>query len=376
MAKSTQTRTKRKVPLSIHKASGLWCKVRKGRRYYFERVEDDPEGVRSLDQWLEVLAGREPKRSGAFLVKDACNEWMAHKQSKLDDGEISQDTWNEYFKTCEMTLAAIDKGTEVARLNPSDFSRLRSQLAKRFGPVALGKHIGQVRSLFGFALDAGLIDVPVKFGPGFVKPPAKRLRKQRAERGKQDFDADEIHRLLKTANRNWRAMILLGTQAGFGNRDVAELTTKVIDLDAGWMEYPRAKTGIQRRVPLWPETVEALREVIKHHPGGSDTMFVGHRGRDFTDEKRTGGNRITGAFKPVLKAAGFPETGRGFYCLRRTFQTQAEECGDLVAVKAIMGHSASESDMSARYRQEVSDKRLRRAVDTVREWLYAAEVKP
>ena len=374
MAKSTPKRAKRKVPLSIHKASGLWCKVRKGKRYYFERVADDPDGTKSLDQWLEVLAGRTTKRSGELLLKNLCNQWLAHKQAKLDAGEIVQDTWSEYHHTCELVLGSIDKELEVSRILPSDFEKLRSKMAKRFGPVTLGKHIGQVRSLFKYGYDAGLIDSPAKFGPGFVKPAAKRLRKQRNSRGQQDFTAAEIQQLLKTSNANWQAMILLGVQSGFGNRDVAELTASVIDLDNGWIDYPRAKTETNRRVPLWAETVAALRAVIEHHPGGTDRLFVGDRGRDYTAEHHTGNNRITGAFKPVLKAAGFPETGRGFYCLRRTFQTQAEECGDLAAVKSLMGHLPREDDMSDRYRQRVSDERLRRCVDTVRNWLFGAEV--
>ncbi len=374
MAKSTPSREKRKVPLSIHKASGLWCKVRKGKRYYFERVSDDPDGTKSLGQWLEVLAGRTPKRSGDVLLKDLCNEWVAHKQAKLDAGEIVRDTWVEYHHTCELVLGSIDKELEVSSILPSDFEKLRSALAKRFGPVALGKHIGQTRSLFKYGYEAGLIANPAKFGPGFVKPAAKRLREQRNSRGKQDFTAAEIHKLLDTSNANWRAMILLGVQAGCGNRDVAELTAAAFDLDGGWIEYSREKTATHRRVPLWPETTTAIRDVIEHHPGGSERLFIGDRGRDFTAEHHTGNNRITGAFKPVLKAAGFSETGRGFYCFRRTFQTQAEECGDLVSVKSIMGHTDHEDDMSARYRQRVSDERLRRCVDTVRTWLFDAEV--
>ncbi|MCO8123422.1 tyrosine-type recombinase/integrase [Stieleria sp. TO1_6] len=375
MAKSTLARAKREVRLSVHKASGLWCKVHKGKRHYFERVEEDPQGTRSLDQWLEIKAGRRPRNTSGVTVKDAAEEWMQAKRSRLHAGEIVQDTYDEYFKACDLIFKSLGKETSVSELEPADFAKLRSDLAKRYGPVALGKHIGQIKSLFRYSFDAGLIKSPVRFGPSFVKPSAKVIRKQRAKRGKQDFDANEVHQLIAASGPNWKAMILLGVQAGFGNRDVAELEVGLVDLKTGWLNYPRAKTGIERRIPLWPETVAAIQAVIESHPGGTDRLFVGHRGRDFCTENRTGGNRVTGAFKPVLKAAGFPEKGRGFYCLRRTFQTQAEECGDLVAVRAIMGHSDSESDMSARYRQRVSDSRLQRTVETVWEWLYAGEVQ-
>ena len=51
-------------------------------------------------------------------------------------------------------------------------------------------------------------------------------------------------------------------------------------------------------------------------------------------------------------------------------QTIGEEARDLVAVQAIMGHAAATNDMSAVYRQRVSDERLRAVVDAVREWLF------
>ncbi|MDV6030387.1 MAG: phage integrase family protein [Phycisphaera sp. RhM] len=375
MAKSTTSLANRKVRLSVHKASGLWCKTHRGKRYYFERVDDDPDGKASLEQWVQVLAGNEPKKDVVASVKDVAEEWMQSKRSKLDAGEIVQDSYDEYFRTCELVFKSLGKQADATTLGPADFRKLRSSMAKRYGPVALGKHIGQVRSMFGFAYESGVLSIPVRFGPDFVKPKAKVLRKQRAKRGKQDFDAFEVNLLLDSANVNWKAMILLGVQAGFGNRDVAELKISVLDLESGWLDYPREKTGVARRIPLWPETVQAIRDVIDQHPGGTDRLFVGDRGRDFCTDNRTGGNRITGAFKPVLKAAGFPETGRGFYCLRRTFQTQAEECGDLVAVQHIMGHAAAESDMSSRYRQRISDERLRRTVDTVRTWLYGEGVQ-
>lgn len=58
-------------------------------------------------------------------------------------------------------------------------------------------------------------------------------------------------------------------------------------------------------------------------------------------------------------------TGYSFYDLRRSFQTIAERCRDIIAVKAIMGHAPRESDMSARYRQGVEDPRLQSAVAAV-----------
>ena len=60
--------------------------------------------------------------------------------------------------------------------------------------------------------------------------------------------------------------ILLGVNCGFGNTDVASLPIDAVDLDGGWIDFPRPKTEIPRRVPLWPETIEAIREALKQRP--------------------------------------------------------------------------------------------------------------
>jgi hypothetical protein len=42
--------------------------------------------------------------------------------------------------------------------------------------------------------------------------------------------------------------------AALGNADCGRLVFQALDLDAGWLDYARPKTGVPRRVPLWPET--------------------------------------------------------------------------------------------------------------------------
>ena len=78
-----------------------------------------------------------------------------------------------------------------------------------------------VRAVFKHAFDAGLIDTPVRFGPGFKGPSKKTMRLHRARQGPQLFTAEEIRRLLDAAGTSMRAMMLLGINCGFGNSDIA-----------------------------------------------------------------------------------------------------------------------------------------------------------
>ena len=108
----------------------------------------------------------------------------------------------------------------VDDLTPADFERLRTVLAKKRGPVALGNEIGRVRMVFKYADDNALIDRPVRYGQGFKKPSKKTLRKARAANGKRMFEADELRAMIANAKVPLQAMILLGANCGFGQTDI------------------------------------------------------------------------------------------------------------------------------------------------------------
>jgi hypothetical protein len=60
------------------------------------------------------------------------------------------------------------------------------------------------------APDAGLLDRPARFGPGFKRPAKKVLRLNRAGQGPKLFTAEEIRRLIGAAGTPLKAMLLLG----------------------------------------------------------------------------------------------------------------------------------------------------------------------
>src|SRR5262249_5702415 len=60
----------------------------------------------------------------------------------------------------------------------------------------------------------------------------------------------------------------------------------------------------------------------------------------------------------------------GFYSLRHTFRTVADEARDQPAADFIMGHA--DDGMAGHYRERISDDRLRAVSDYVRRWLFAA----
>jgi hypothetical protein len=76
-----------------------------------------------------------------------------------------------------------------ADLASDDFDRLRHELSKVRGPVALGNEVQRTRMLFRFGYECGLIDKPVRYGPDFRRPSKKTLRLARHSKGPRMFEA-------------------------------------------------------------------------------------------------------------------------------------------------------------------------------------------
>ena len=133
-----------------------------------------------------------------------------------------------------------DDVLEAKLLQPVHFSEVLSAINKPHrSPNTRGKITGQVKSIFKHAYQTQLIDRPANFGPDFAKPPQKVYREHENAKGDQSFTAAEIKMLLRHADVDERAMILLALQGGFGNTEIAELPRTAIQ--GGWIECPRLR---------------------------------------------------------------------------------------------------------------------------------------
>ena len=237
--------------------------------------------------------------------------------------------------------------------------------------------------LFKWGYDNGLIDRPIRYGQSFKRPSRKVLRKARQAQGSRMFRPEEIRAILGAASVQLKAMILLGVNCGFGPADCGTLPKSALDLDSGWIDYPRPKTGVERRCPLWPDTTAALREVLAKRPKPKNPthgtlIFVTKYGKPWAKDASSA-SPISAAFRKLTRATKLKREGRKrmiyrqgltFYALRHTFQTVGDGSRDAVAVRAMMGHAESGNDMSAVYRERISDERLQAVADHVHEWLF------
>jgi integrase len=320
--------------------------------------------------------GRAPETKTIDVL---CRHFMRFKALMLDAGELGQIVFDRYSKTCDRLRSFFGAAIPVSDITPVNFLEYRAALPKTWGVACIGMETQLVRTIFKHGYEAGLYDRPVRFGPGFKNPSRRLYRRQRREKGIMMFEADEIRRMLDAARPVIRAMILLGINCGFGNSDCGRLPFSAVNLDKGWVNFPRPKTEVDRRSPLWPETIAAIRRAIllrpePHDAAAAECIFITTRGR-----KRWANGEahpaICTCMTRLTRRLGIRRKGLGFYSLRRTFETIGSESLDQVAVDHIMGHVPHSSDMAAIYRQRIADERLVAVTDHVRQWLFPDDVK-
>lgn len=384
-------------PLVAHPA-GYWCKKIRGELHYFgpwrQRLADgryvavDPNGAAALKEYKrqadDLHAGRKPRSEGdGTTVAQLCDRFVVAKRDKRDNGELSPRTWTTYKAACDRLVAVFGKKRLVSDLAADDFAELRKDITKtKKSAVALGVEIQRTKTVFKYAYDQGLIEKPVRYGQSFDKPRKHVLRKQRAKAGEKMLEAEDCRTLINAASPQLKAMLLLALNAGLGNTDCAGLEVRHLDLEGGWLTYPREKTGVARRAKLWPETVKALRHVLEHRkqPKSEEDaalVFLTKMGKPWVKfsrrmkdgkQKITPDDAIAKEVRKLLDETKLYRRGLGLYALRHVFRTIADETRDFPAVRLVMGHADSSIDDA--YRERIGDDRLEAVADHVRAWLF------
>jgi integrase len=170
-----------------------------------------------------------------------------------------------------------------------------------------------------------------------------------------------------------RAMIWLGLNCGFGCTDCAQLKWSDLDLVNGRVKLIRAKTGVSRDLPLWPETIHSLENIPKSAKSvfsttkGKALIRTTYQTRKDGSSKYSNINLVTSRFCKLMQEAGIrAPKGTGFYTLRRTAATVAARSGDPFAVQRLLGHA--DLKMATRYVQDVS-KQTDRVIENSRKYV-------
>ncbi|MEI8195828.1 MAG: tyrosine-type recombinase/integrase [Phycisphaerae bacterium] len=380
---------KRITKMTAH-PRGQWFKRINYKSYYFGAwANPDPKNAKAtaaLDKYMDLIKRmREAEANsqglptnpvvptGDMTLGFVVNSYMDEKNAQVERGDLSARQFVEYRNLGTLILNTLGRQRLVTDLTPTDFTLLRTKLPG--GPVRVGNAIVWCRSIFKWVTDNH--GVVIKYGAQFDKPSRRSVRKSIKPKG--IYTAESIKAILNKANDAVKAMILLGINAGFGQTDIATLQRNAVNFDKMTIELDRNKTGVRRIVPLWQETVDALKAYQRPHAAHPELFFVTHWGNPWMHEQIH--RDADGAAKKVVrcdavdlefdkaqKAAGLPL--HGFYLLRHTFRTVADDTGDLNAIRVIMGHAFPGMDEFYLHISSGGNRRLRRVADYVHDWLY------
>ena len=379
-------------PLTSH-ACGQWCKRIKGRLFYFGswKTGTYQDALKRYESEIhDIQAGRD--RNGRIMreiddplpLHDLVNQCLTEKLDDVERGELTRRSLHDYTATGKRLVQVFGRARDVTTIQPTDWSSYRKRFPKTWGPTTINNEIRRTKVLVNWGVENELLR-PMRYGTGF-KPVRKSVKKKaankhREQHGAKSFTASEIHRLIDGATVAMRAQILLGSNCGFGNTDLSTLPKSAINGE--WARYPRSKTGNSRAAWLWPETVEAVQLAIDKRPELREQDDPTLDGLVFLTRYRHPYTRVTDKGKVIdslsltfgkrLDACDLKQDGRNFYSLRRTFQTVADELEMGITTKFIMGHASD--DMSATYRQSVSDDNVRTVCQHVRSWYLKGRAK-
>lgn len=382
-------------PLFLHKGSGQWAKKIKGKTVYFGANFDA-----AIDKWLVekdyLLVGRKPpsRKSSGNTVEQLANLFHDHYTSKVGVGKVSQRHLDGCERTIKRFIELVGVGSQIEDLGPLDFARIHLALYKPAERKEL-KNGGKVRQIkqrsvvtvdgdvrrilifLNWCRDKKLVGA-IDTGDDFKPSSKAEVRKQRKGSKGRALTPEVILKIIDAATPQFRPLLMLCINGGIGNLDIAEMKeSELPNLDGKevWLDLPRGKTGADRRVLLWPETVKAIKDylAVKYRPNSkrdSDVLFLtSHGNRWVRNEGGSHCDSISNAFTKIRKELKL--TRGTFYDLRRTFATIGMGTKDVQAVKHCMGHIENKVDILAEiYVQEIQDERLKAVCNHVRTWLY------
>lgn len=357
-----------------------WYKKLNGKSVHVGGLDATPDevlaNIEAKRRELQALTEGRPfttrhTTAGDLSIRDVMNKWLAVKLALVKAKKLTGNHYLALRRHARAFAKFAGPETLASDLGPDHFRAFALELMAREKddrdkPIADGekyaaKYGKTIRAMFADAEEEDWIDRAPKLGKFFTKLTGKTPHVEKkplptiaevrdlAVSVTRKITSLKLQRERDIAPaRQLHAMILLGLNGGYGNTDLGELPRDVVDLGRRVIDYRRGKTKADRLVPLWPETVEALRVVLEQRPD-DDLVFRTREGRPYVEEtpvyNEAGAlvdvvtkDSIAQAFDKLIRDLGIKKPGRGFYLLRHVHRTIADEHGDQHAAWRIVGH--------------------------------------
>jgi integrase len=384
--KSSKRKTRSdKFPLTLH-PTGRYCKKIKGKIRYF-----GTDKKRALERYLAqatYLHGAQSliqkASNGKMTLKQLCDLYLKYQHSRVLAGALPSgllffmlncrtDTpkhYNDQISSLRRLMSFLGQGCKIESISTLDLQNYKRKLQSAYASVdRLNLNISVMKAMFHWARRNDVLE---------NIPNIDAVSKGKViHQEKYTFNSQQINKLLSAADIKMQAMIWLGLNCGFGCTDCGKLKWRDLDFKSSRVKLARNKTGVRRNLPLWPETIQALKEV----PKSGQLVFYTSEGHPWIrtviktngdgEREYTSVNRITPTFSRLMKKVGIhAPKGTGFYALRRTSATMAARSGDPFAAQRLLGHV--DLTMATRYVQDVSEE-MDRVIENSRKYVLQGE---
>lgn len=157
-----------------------------------------------LEQRDDLYAGRTPaERRGGVTIARLVNDFLAAKQAAVDSGDLRAWNFADYLRVSKHIAKVLGRDTEVSKLTPDDFGKLRAAIASKYQTAkTLRAKLTKARSFFKWGHDGGLLDNSVRYGDQFKAPSLRRERQEQHAKGEQIFEASPRERSGSDASLN------------------------------------------------------------------------------------------------------------------------------------------------------------------------------
>ena len=361
-----------KFPLTLH-PTGQFCKKVNGKLYYFG--SDKNHALEKYLSQASCLHGNkeqtQKKHDGEMSLKELCDLYLQYQHLKVQANALTARHHNEQIASLKKLMSFLGQTRRIDEISTLDLQSYRRKLQKAYSTAhRMNLHISIMKAMFHWAKKNDVLNLIPNID---AVSRGRIVYKQR-----QTFSPNDIRQLLDVADIKMRAMIWLGLNCGFGCTDCAELKWNDLDFVNERVKLARNKTGVLRDLPLWPETIEAIKKM----PRKGKLVFYTSRGSAFVrtalktdsngNSKYTTQNSITRKFSRLIKKVGLDvPKGTGFYTFRRTAATIAARSGDPFAVQRLLGHA--NLLMATRYVQDVS-KQTDEVIERSRQYMAPSKV--
>jgi integrase len=335
--RSTKTRDKKQaleVCRAWHKAA---LKARNGKLSVDAAREVIAQGV------SDVFTAANVESLPSASIKAWCETWLQAKA--IEAGESTHARYRRVVELFTDFLGEAKSKRDLSTLQASDIARFRDREAKDRSRATANLNVKVLRVCLGEAVRQGLLTV----NPGG----RVKLLKSTEESKRRAFTLSEIKRILRACgdHAEWRGLVLFGLYLGQRLGDLAKLTWRAVNLEAGEIAFTTRKTGRRIVLPL----VQPLSDYLASLPASDNpNAYIFPRA---ASAKRTAS--LSNQFRDILSDAGLVEprthkaTGKGrsqarelseisFHSLRHSAVTMLKASGlsDFVA-REIVGHDSA-----------------------------------